>query len=470
MMPLPPALGIAVVLASVAGVFGVVKLLEWLIHPHPELLRKLVHVGTGLIVISLPWVFDEQWPVLLLAGLSAASMLCVKCVPRLRDGIGTVVNNVRRPTFGELCVPISVAALIMLSRGDRLLFAVPILILTFADAIAALVGIAYGRVRYVTSDGLKSVEGSLAFFVIAFLSVHVPVLLFTDVGRLESLLIASIIGLLSTVIEAISSRGLDNLLIPLGAYGFLRLYLDATPEALALRLVITVSLVIFVFVWRHRTSMDDSALLAAALYGYGAGMLGGWQWLVGPVLLFLIHLWLWPRAAGRVVNTVWAVGSIVAPGLFWLVVNTADPSRTWLVPYAVTFAAHLAIIGVSRLACDCPRRFQMLCLAGAAAAGWLLFVLQVAPLLLRPLSPSAVPQPLVPWTLLAIAAASIAAVTLAFRLLMPRLYGPGGSRLMVHGAGFILAMSASAAAVVTVWGKPATIAPTSSGATDSTLR
>lgn len=466
-MPLPPAVGIAGVLIVLGAMFGLLKLLEWLVRPHPEILRKLLHVGTGLVVIGLPWVFADRWPVLLLAGLSAAALLCVKRVPRLRDGVGTVVTAVGRPTFGEVCFPVAVASLILLSRGDRLLFAVPMLILTLADAVAALVGIAYGRVLYVTSDGLKSAEGSIAFFAIAFLSVHVPLLLFTDVGRAETLLIALIIGLLSTLLEAISARGLDNLLIPLGAHAFLRLYLHAAPDALILRLVVTVSLVIFALAWRRRASMDDGALLAAALYAYGAWMLGGWPWAVGPTVLFLVHVALWPREAGRPADTVWVLLSIITPGLFWLAVQTAYPGRAWLVPYAVAFAAHLTIIGVSRIAPGGPRRTRLYRLAAAAAAGWLLAVLQIAPLLIgraRPVPPPAL------WPLLTLAALCMAAAAVVFHLLMPRLYGPKGSRAAVHSAGFALAMGASVVIAVSQWSALASLAGSSDSSPHAALR
>ena len=36
--------------------------------PPPELTRKAVHVGMGLIALSLPWLFDRTWPVMALCG------------------------------------------------------------------------------------------------------------------------------------------------------------------------------------------------------------------------------------------------------------------------------------------------------------------------------------------------------------------------------------------------------------------
>ena len=52
-----------------------------------------------------------------------------------------------------------------------------------ADAVAALIGIRYGTLQYQTTEGTKSVEGSVAFFFVAFLSVLVPLLVFTEVDR-----------------------------------------------------------------------------------------------------------------------------------------------------------------------------------------------------------------------------------------------------------------------------------------------
>src|SRR5262245_59802435 len=35
---------------------------------HPELVRKLVHIGMGLATLSLPWLFASAWSVVVLTG------------------------------------------------------------------------------------------------------------------------------------------------------------------------------------------------------------------------------------------------------------------------------------------------------------------------------------------------------------------------------------------------------------------
>ena len=128
--------------------------------PHPELPRKLLHAGSGLLTLSFPFLFDRFWPVLLLTGGSALLIAAVKFLRPLRK-LGGVVDGVPRTTLGEIYFPISVAVVFWLSLGKSpLLFCVPILVLTLADATGALVGIRYGQTRF--EGASKSVEGSIA--------------------------------------------------------------------------------------------------------------------------------------------------------------------------------------------------------------------------------------------------------------------------------------------------------------------
>ena len=81
--------------------------------------------------------------------------------------MGAVAHRVERATFGELYFPLSVAWLFWLTCGDDpLLFVIPILMLTLADAAAAVVGARYGLTPYIGAG--KSLEGSAAFAVVAF--------------------------------------------------------------------------------------------------------------------------------------------------------------------------------------------------------------------------------------------------------------------------------------------------------------
>lgn len=441
---LHPVTGIAVVLGLLAAMFGVLKLYEVTLKPHPEVLRKLMHVGTGLVVLTFPWIFHHRWPPVVLSAIGAMTLLAVRFLPMLKSRLGGVLTGVSRLSWGEIYYPLAVGILWLLAWKEdyaKILFVVPMLIMTLADATAALVGIAYGRLRYITSDGLKSAEGSIAFFAIAFLSVHVPLLLFTDVGRPQTLLIATIIGLLAMLLEAIAWRGLDNLLIPIGAYAFLKLYLRSDVDPLLFRLYATVGLTIFALAWRRRTSLDDSALMGCALFGYAAWMLGGWLWLIAPVLIFVAHSIGFPRDKSTETRThhMYAVVSVTSAALLWLGLHVRSDSSYFLFPYAVVFGTHMAIIGVSWISMHPSLRTQTTRLAIATAGGWLLAVLQILPLY-------ATHSAFQLTTMLLIALITLTAVAIVFFHLRPRLYGQNGSNLQIHLAGFILGLMASAIA------------------------
>jgi phytol kinase len=351
----PPWLSAVLLLAAFLIWLGVLKLLQHFRSPHPEHLRKLLHTGSGLLTLSFPWLFDTPTPVILLCATTASLLLAVKLVPAFRRELGQVVDGVDRETLGEVYFPIAVATLFVLTLGrDPLLFTVPVLILSLADAVSALIGARYGQVRFTGSN--KSLEGSIAFFVVAFFSVHVPLVLFGSAGRVETLLISLILAFLVMLLEGCAWQGLDNLFIPIGAFFLLRAYLHMDASALTLRLVVIVATVLLVLIWRSRTTLDDSALLAGVFIGYVTWALAGRQWLVPPTIVFLAHTLLSARTEenSKRVHDPYALLSACGAGLAWLAASLMLDRPDFYFPYTLAFACQLGLIGIARLAFDRP--------------------------------------------------------------------------------------------------------------------
>jgi phytol kinase len=453
-----PARTLAAMVAVVvvlAGLFGALRLLCRMKVVHPEAIRKLLHVGMGLVVLTFPWVFDSAWPVIVLAGGSALALILLKLNPALRAASGGVIEGVGRESLGEVYYPISVGVLWVMSDGAWLLFVIPMLILTLADALAALIGVRYGKTRYQTWDGAKSLEGSIAFFAVAFLSVHVPLLLFTEVGRAETLWIAVILGLLAMLIEAISWKGLDNIYIPLGAFALLNLYLPMPAEALVLRVGVTVGLVIFVFAWRGRTTLDDSALVASAFFGYAAWMVGGWLWLLAPLAVFVANCLVWPRREEDRSHHLPAVVAVTAAGLTWLFIHATYQWPGAVYAYATAFAAHLAKIGVSSMGVDASKRRDrpMLRLAGAVVGA---FLAAAVPTLAIELADARLGEVGVgAGASVLLGAGSILCVTLAagaYYGLLPWLYDPRPVPARINWSGGLIGVSVSILAAGVAYG------------------
>ena len=320
-----------------------------------ETTRKLLHTGSGLLTLTFPFVFGDVWPVLLLTASSASLLAVVRFVPAVRVRLSGVTTRVGRVSLGELYFPISVAVLFWLTLGsDPLLFVIPILVLTLADATGALVGARYGLTPYTGSS--KSLEGSVAFAVVAFFCIHVPLVVSSDVGRVESLGIAATLSLLVMLLEGSAWRGLDNLFIPIGGYFLLRTFLGLDAPALAARLAVTVGLVTLVVLYRMRTTLEDDSLVAGAFFCYVAWATMGWQWLVAPLAVLAGHSWLSPATAenSRRMHGVPALLSIWLVAVGWLALARVTGRTELLFPYTVVFAAHLAMFGLSRLAHQFP--------------------------------------------------------------------------------------------------------------------
>lgn len=255
-----PLLGMALALAALVVLMGMLSLYGRRRPLDPELSRKLFHAGGGLVALAFPLLFADAWPVLALAALTGTGLHALKRVRALRDGPGAVLYAVGRSSHGELYFPLSVALLFLLARGDALSYEVPLLILTLADPVAALVGAGYGRVRYPTVDGRghKSVEGSLAFFVAALLGAQ-ALLMCAGAGGLASLLVATGVALAATLAEALAWRGLDNLSVPLAAY----LALELLPAAGASGLVALLALAALSVVALARASTGSAGFQPA---------------------------------------------------------------------------------------------------------------------------------------------------------------------------------------------------------------
>jgi phytol kinase len=335
----------------------------------------------GLVTLSLPWLFADSWPVWTLAALSIVLLGSLRVIRSLQCGLGSVIGGVGRASLGELYFPLGVAILFHLYRhadapdSQRLLlYIIPLLLLTLADPAAALIGIGYGRTHYLTSDGRKTAEGSLAFFMCSFFCVHIPLLLYTDLGRTETLLIALLMAFLAMMFEAVAWNGLDNLLLPVVSCLLLHVYWELSTADLVTRLAATGVLIAILLAFTRHSTLVGNAVLGAFLVGYISWTLGGWQWLLPPLLLFLTYTWFAPDTERnrRRIHHIHAVVCVSSGGLIWLFLASILDQPGFLLPYTVAFAAHLAIIGVARLKNSHPQWSCAGVLRRAVLASWLI--------------------------------------------------------------------------------------------------
>jgi phytol kinase len=240
------------VLVVLGVMLGWLRIWQRRCQPDAELVRKLLHIGMGLFALSFPMLFTTVWQALVLCGASIGLLWAIRRVTWLQQRFGAVLSNVRRCSHGEMYFALGVTILFCFARHSMLLYAIPLLILTFADAAAALIGKQFGRHRLVSFGSTKSVEGSLAFFGVTTITTLILLIIVAALSVTHALLIALVLAMGLTLLEACAGRGLDNLLLPIGAYGLLDYLLyRTTTEVLALLLLAFWVVALLTIVWKE---------------------------------------------------------------------------------------------------------------------------------------------------------------------------------------------------------------------------
>ncbi len=184
---------------------------DWVVPEGSELVRKVVHIGTGNIVLLAWWMKIPGW-----IGVSAGVFFAIVTLASYRFQLLPRIDNVGRKSFGTFFYAVSIAVLVGWFWGvNRPEFGVlGILVMTWGDGLAGLVGKRFGRHRYQLWGMEKSWEGSLTMAIVATL-VSGIILSNVVVSTEQLITIAFTVGILSAVLEAFSNLGIDNLTVPI---------------------------------------------------------------------------------------------------------------------------------------------------------------------------------------------------------------------------------------------------------------
>lgn len=337
--------------ASLGGAALVVLALAELVRKlggAPELARKTAHVGSGMVVVSFPYLFASAVTVALLA----TSFVLVITVSH-RMGSLKGVHGVERKSLGAFAFPVVVALLFVLARGNPAHYVIPMLVLALADAAAALVGTSYGSVHYHALGERRSLEGSVAFLVVTFIVVHVPLQLYGLAPRADTVLIAAGVALVATAVEAISVRGLDNLFVPVAAWYALDRWLVAPdPDDHWRRLVFLGVAAACALVIRRAHLVTRTAAVGMMLCAYAAWSMGGWPWVTPLLAAFVLAVLLALRGGmspeREPMGLSHLFGACVTAVLL-LFIHDRIPGAALFVPYLVALTCGSTIVA-SRLA------------------------------------------------------------------------------------------------------------------------
>jgi len=290
-------------------------------------------------------------------------------------------------------------------------YVVPILVLTLADAVAAVVGLHAGRHRYSTGEGVKSWEGTAAFCITAFLCTCLP-LIYAGMEWPHAVLIAACVSLIGGIVEATAWQGIDNLLLPFSTLLMLRIYGDLPLRQLWLRLGLLAVLVLVFLVIRRRMLLREGTMLGALLAIYLCWVFGDPRWVAAPLLIVLIHralarwtpadLGLELRYAGH-----HALLAFILPPLAWVFAWRFIAAPQCFAAFHTALGAHVAMMALALWRSDLQCRLCLVIpatLAGLICCGLPWWWLEAAPSL----------------TTAARGAGAIAAAALVWHCVLPR--------------------------------------------------
>jgi len=194
--------------------FASAELLYHKLRVKAEITRKYVHILTGLLSMLFPPLIGNHWLVLALCGsflLILVTSLTLKLLPS--------INAVDRVTRGSILYPIVVYGCYLVFREyDQFMFYyIPILILAICDPIAALIGKKWPKGQYTTFGHTKTLSGSFGFLAITIAICLVLMLGLEEATVNEAIIMALGLAFITTIAEALTHKGYDNLTIPASA-------------------------------------------------------------------------------------------------------------------------------------------------------------------------------------------------------------------------------------------------------------
>lgn len=177
-----------------------------------ELMRKVVHIGTGNIILLAWWFRMPGW-----LGIGASILFSLVTLLSYRFPLLPGIDSVGRKSLGTFFYAVSIGILIALFWQNHPQYAaIGILVMTWGDGLAALIGQRWGKHIYKIGGIQKSWEGSLTMFAASYL-VSLLVLLGVQGSTWPTWIVPLTIALVATTLEAFSTLGIDNITVPLGS-------------------------------------------------------------------------------------------------------------------------------------------------------------------------------------------------------------------------------------------------------------
>lgn len=205
------ALGLLIAYLYIFGIIGIAELLRRWRGYGSDFTRKVIHIGVGMLSWVISLLFDSPWPFV----IASATFVIINLVD-WRFGIISSMSSGDRSNLGTVYFPLAAAAVAVIFWESQPLMVAALMPLTWGDGLAPVIGRKYGTHQYTVLGHTRSLEGSAAFFAAG--GVFTWLALWLKVGTpeltpVEALLPALVVIAATTLTEAVSVLGLDNITV-----------------------------------------------------------------------------------------------------------------------------------------------------------------------------------------------------------------------------------------------------------------
>lgn len=210
-----PTTTLIIQISVVAAWLGLVFLASEILHrfkQDPELVRKVVHIGTGNVLPIAWWLHIPTW-LCVTAGVTFSAIALISHYTNILP----MLNDVGRKTYGIFYYALSITILVTVLWNDYPQYAViGVMVMSWGDGMAALIGKRFGKHTFIHMGNKRSLEGSFAMFATSLI-VMLCIFGFTHGIHLNDVGIAVPVAAIAALLEAFSPGGTDNITVPLSS-------------------------------------------------------------------------------------------------------------------------------------------------------------------------------------------------------------------------------------------------------------
>lgn len=203
------AIGLLIAYVYIFGIIGLAEGLRRWRGYGTGFTRKVIHIGVGMLSWFLPLLFDSPWPF----AFASLSFVVINLLD-WRYGFFSSMASSDRSNLGTVYFPLAAGFVAIIFWDNPPLMVAALMPLTWGDGLASVVGERLGQHRYTIWGTTRSLEGSAAFLLAGGFSTWLALWLQAGSPELSptaALLPALVVAFATTLTEAVSPFGLDNL-------------------------------------------------------------------------------------------------------------------------------------------------------------------------------------------------------------------------------------------------------------------